>query len=87
MAHGLGAHDRIMAGGTPRTEGDARLDRAATLVPIARALFEMAKAQADAIGQTERRFGSPEVMHLARLLDDLWMACDSLVTDCAKSGE
>jgi hypothetical protein len=48
---------------------------------IQQALFDQAKRQADTIGRTERRFGSPAIMHLARLLDDLWMAADNFVSD------
>ena len=60
---------------------DARIAAAASLLPIAKALGEMAKAQADSIDRTERRFGAPAIMDLAKLLDDVWMACDNLVTD------
>ena len=60
---------------------DARLAAARTLLPLAGALFAEAKKQADAIGGTERRFGATEIMHLARLLDDLWMAADNLICD------
>jgi hypothetical protein len=65
---------------SPRAD-DARLAAAQALLPLAKALLESAKGQADAIGRTERRFGSPAIMHLARLLDDLWMAADSFVAD------
>jgi hypothetical protein len=60
---------------------DARVAAARTLVPLARTILEAAKQQADAIDRTERRFGAPTIMHLARLLDDLWMAADNLVCD------
>jgi hypothetical protein len=60
---------------------EARRARARTLVPLARDLGSRAKAQADAIGTSERRFGGDEVRHLARLLDDLWMAADSFAAD------
>lgn len=65
----------------PRRLEEARLARAKTLVPQARDLRDRAKAQADAIAGTERRFGSDEVRHLARLLDDLWMAADAFAAD------
>jgi hypothetical protein len=57
------------------------------LVPLAQALFDQAKPQADAIGRVERRFGSPAIMHLARLLDDLWMAADNFVSDVHDPGK
>lgn len=60
---------------------DARIAAARALVPLARTIFESAKQQADAISRTERRFGPPAIMHLARLLDDLWMAADNLISD------
>lgn len=63
------------------TSDGARLLAARSLVPLARAIFEQAKQQADLIGRTERRFGTPAIMHLARLLDDLWMAADNLICD------
>jgi hypothetical protein len=47
----------------------------------ARAVLDAAKRQADAIDRTERRFGSPPIMHLARLLDDFYMAADNLICD------
>ena len=62
-------------------DGDIRLDSARELLPLAQAVFDQAKKQADTIGRTERRFGSPAIMHLARLLDDLWMAADNFVSD------
>jgi hypothetical protein len=65
--------------------GDIRLDAARELLPLARAVFDQAKKQADTIGRTERRFGSPAIMHLARLLDDLWMAADTFVSDVGAS--
>lgn len=58
-----------------------RLAQARMLVPLARTVRDSAKEQADSIGRTERRFGSAEIRHLARLLDDLWMAADSFVCD------
>jgi hypothetical protein len=64
----------------PRIE-DARIAAARTLLPLAQAVLEAAKQQADAIDRTERRFGAPAIMHLARLLDDLWMAADNLICD------
>lgn len=64
----------------PQVE-DARIAAARTLLPLAKAMFEAAKQQADAIGRTERRFGPPPIMHLARLLDDLRMAADGLICD------
>lgn len=60
---------------------DARIAAARTLLPLAKAVFDAAKQQADAIGRTERRFGPAPIMHLARLLDDLWMAADNLLSD------
>jgi hypothetical protein len=60
---------------------DARIAAARTLLPLARTIFQAAKQQADAIDRTERRFGAPAIMHLARLLDDLWMAADNMVCD------
>lgn len=36
---------------------------------------------AGTIGPTERRFGAVEVMHLARLTDDVWMSLDSFIAD------
>ena len=60
---------------------DARIAAARTLLPLARAVLDAAKRQADAIGRTERRFGAPPIMHLARLLDDFWMAADGLICD------
>jgi hypothetical protein len=62
-------------------EDDIRLVAARDLLPLAQALFDQAKKQADMIGRTERRFGSPAIIHLARLLDDLWMAADNFVAD------
>ena len=67
-------------------EGDIRLAVARDLLPLAQALFDQAKKQADMIGRTERRFGSPAIMHLARLLDDLWMAADNFVSDVSNPG-
>jgi hypothetical protein len=64
---------------------DARLAAARTLLPLARVVFTQAKQQADAIGRIERRFGAVEIMHLARLLDDLWMAADNLICDLGDS--
>ena len=64
----------------PQVE-DARIAAARTLLPLARTILDAAKQQADTIGRTERRFGAPPIMHLARLLDDLWMAADNLVCD------
>ena len=66
-------------------DDDVRLAAARSLLPLAQAVFDGAKAQADAIGRTERRFGSPSVMHLARLLDDLWMAADNFLADVGAS--
>ncbi|HEX6979420.1 MAG TPA: hypothetical protein VF342_08980 [Alphaproteobacteria bacterium] len=60
---------------------DLTLAAARRLLPLARQLRDDAKRQADAIGRFERRFGPPETRHLARLLDDLWMAADSFVCD------
>ena len=60
---------------------DARIAAARTLLPLAHAVLDAAKRQAGAIGRTERRFGAPPIMHLARLLDDLWMAADGLICD------
>jgi hypothetical protein len=65
----------------PSCDDDIRLAAARDLLPLARALFDQAKKQADTIGRTERRFGSAAIMHLARLLDDLWMAADNFVSD------
>lgn len=64
----------------PQVE-DARVAAAHALLPLARAILGEAKRQADAISRTERRFGAPPIMHLARLLDDLWMAADNLICD------
>jgi hypothetical protein len=71
----------------PSCDDDSRLAAALDLLPLARALFEQAKVQADAIGRTERRFGSAAIMHLARLLDDLWMAADNFVSDVGSPDE
>jgi hypothetical protein len=60
---------------------DARIAAARSLLPLARDIFKEAKRQADAIDRTERRFGAPTIMQLARLLDDLWMAADNLICD------
>jgi DNA-binding transcriptional LysR family regulator len=60
---------------------DARIAAARSLLPLARAVLDAAKRQADAIDRTERRFGSPPIMHLARLLDDFYMAADNLICD------
>ena len=60
---------------------DARIAAARALLPLARHIFTEAKRQADAIDRTERRFGASAIMHLARLLDDLWMAADNLICD------
>jgi hypothetical protein len=65
----------------PSCDDDIRLAAARDLLPLAQALFDQAKKQADTIGRIERRFGSPAIMHLARLLDDLWMAADNFVSD------
>lgn len=65
----------------PRRLEDARLARAKALVPQARDLRDRAKTQADAIAASERRFGGDQVRHLARLLDDLWMAADAFAAD------
>jgi hypothetical protein len=64
---------------------DARLLAARSLVPLARVIRDQAKGQADRISRTERRFGAAEIMHLARLLDDVWMAADSFIADLAGS--
>lgn len=69
------------AAGNPVRIEDARIAAARTLLPLARHLFAEAKRQADAIDRTERRFGTPAIMHLARLLDDLWGAADNLICD------
>ena len=60
---------------------DARIADAVALIPALTTILASAKAQADKFGRTERRFGSEENMHLARLLDDLWMACDNFISD------
>lgn len=60
---------------------DARFVAALELMPLIASVREIAKAQADAIGRTERRFGSKPIMHLARMLDDLWMAADNFTSD------
>jgi hypothetical protein len=65
----------------PRSIEDARIAAAAALLPCVRALCEQAKRQADSIDNTERKFGSPAIMKLARLLDGLWMACDDFASD------
>jgi hypothetical protein len=65
---------------------DARIAAARTLVPLARIVRDQVKQQADGISRTERRFGSAEIRHLARLLDDAWMACDGLVADLGGDG-
>jgi hypothetical protein len=69
------------ASGTSVRVEDTRIAAARALLPLARHVFLEAKRQADAIDRTERRFGTPAIMHLARLLDDLWMAADGLVCD------
>lgn len=60
---------------------EARIARARELLPLATQIRDRAKVQADAIGAFERRFGAEQVKHLARLLDDLWMAADSFIAD------
>jgi hypothetical protein len=60
---------------------DARVAAARALLPLVRTVFIQTKQQADAIDRCERRFGAAEITHLARLLDDLWMAADNLLCD------
>lgn len=69
------------ASGNPARIEDARIAAARALLPLARHVFTEAKRQSDAIDRTERRFGAPSIMHLARLLDDLWGAADNLICD------
>jgi hypothetical protein len=59
---------------------DARLSAAASLLPIAKALGELAKAQKDTIPAWERDRGTP-MGSLYGLLLDLHYACDNLVSD------
>lgn len=60
---------------------DVRYAKLCALLERSRQLRDDLKEQADSISRTERRFGSPEIQHLARLLDDAWMALDSLASD------
>lgn len=77
--------ENIAAAG-PGAADDARIVAARALVPLARAMRDQVKQQADSISRVERRFGSPEIMHIARLLDDIWLACDGLVADLEDGG-
>jgi hypothetical protein len=60
---------------------DHRFALARELVPLARLLRDRAKTQADLFGPLDRRFGTDEIRHLARLIDDVWMTLDTLITD------
>lgn len=75
-----------VAADNPGLADDARIAAARALVPLARVVRDQVKQQADGISRSERRFGPAEIRHLARLLDDAWMACDGLVADLEDGG-
>ena len=66
---------------------DERVALAIMALPKVAELLGIIKPIADKIGPLERRCGTERMMHLARLLDDLWMACDSLLADAPEMRE
>ena len=95
-AYRMRSLDRVLHyGDKPRTEAevkalrqmnalrveDERVALAIAALPKVRELFALIKPIADKIDRTERRCGTERMMHLARLCDDLWMACDNFGCD------
>jgi hypothetical protein len=60
---------------------DERVALALQALPKVAELCALIKPIADKIGRHERRFGTTRIKGLAKLIDDLWMACDNYASD------